>query len=103
MTGGYKVDTASGNFTNKDALTAIDVPALMQWVVNSSPGDTAARRIRQIHNPIFRVTGGAMKLGAGGVTMLIFGAISSALMSVRPTARTPNRYTDFASPMTAST
>jgi hypothetical protein len=73
MTGGYGVDTASGNFTTKDALTAIDVPALMQWVVNASPGDTAAQHIRQIHDPIFQVTGGAMKLGAGGVTMLIFG------------------------------
>jgi hypothetical protein len=73
MTGGYGVDTASGNFTTKDALTAIDVPALMQWVVNASPGDTAAQHIRQIHDPVFQVTGGAMKLGAGGVTMLIFG------------------------------
>ncbi|HVS57881.1 MAG TPA: hypothetical protein VHJ55_16735 [Casimicrobiaceae bacterium] len=73
MTGGYGVDTATGDFSAKDALTAIDVPSLMQWVVNASPGDTAAQHIRQIHDPIFQVTGGEMKLGAGGVTMLMFG------------------------------
>src|SRR6476469_5463501 len=73
MTGGYGVDTASGNFTTKDALTAIDIPALMHWVVNASPGEKAAQHIRQIHDPLFQVTGGAMKLGAGGVTLLMFG------------------------------
>jgi hypothetical protein len=73
MTGGYGVDTATGDFSTKDALTAIDVAALMQWVVNPPPGDTAARHIRQIRDPIFQVTGGQLKLGAGGVTMLVFG------------------------------
>ena len=73
MTGGYGVDTASGDFTTKDALTAIDVPALMQWVVDAAPGDTAARHIRQIHDPVFQVTGGEMRLGAGGITLLMLG------------------------------
>jgi hypothetical protein len=73
MTGGYGVDTATGNFSTKDALSAIDVPSLIQWVVNASPGDTAAQHIRQIRDPIFQVTGGEMNLGAGGVTMLMFG------------------------------
>jgi hypothetical protein len=73
VTGGYGVDTATGNFSTKDALSAIDVPSLIQWVFNASPGDTAAQHIRQIRDPIFLVTGGEMKLGAGGVTMLMFG------------------------------
>lgn len=73
MTGGYGVDTASGTFSTKDALTAIDVPGLMNWVVSAPFGDTAAQHIRQIHAPIFQVTGGEMQLGAGGVTMLMLG------------------------------
>jgi hypothetical protein len=73
MTGGYGVDTSTGNFSTKDALTAIDVPGLMQWVDNTSPGDTAAQHIRQIHDPVFQVTGGQMRLGTGGVTMLMLG------------------------------
>jgi len=73
MAGGYGIDTATGTFTTKDALTAIDVPGLMKWVVNPSLGDTAARHIRQIHDPVFQVTGGAMKRGADGVTLLMLG------------------------------
>ncbi|MEP7063286.1 MAG: hypothetical protein ABI881_12900 [Betaproteobacteria bacterium] len=73
ISGGYGIDTAAATFSTKDALTAIDVPALMQWVVNPPPGDTAAQHIRQIHDPIFQVTGGQMRLGANGVTLLMFG------------------------------
>jgi len=73
ITGGYGVDTASGDFSTKDALTAIDVPALIQWVVDALPGDTAAQHIRQVHDPVFQVTGGEMRLGAGGVTLLMLG------------------------------
>ena len=73
MTGGYGVDTATGTFTTKDALTAIDVPGLMQWVAAGTPAETAAQHIRQIHDPVFQVTGGVMTPGAGGVTLLIFG------------------------------
>src|SRR5664279_1881375 len=34
MTGGYGVDTGTGDFSTKDALTAIDIPGLIQWVVD---------------------------------------------------------------------
>ena len=73
VSGGYGIDTASGDFTTKDALSAIDVPGLMQWVVNAAPGETAAQHIRQTHDAALQVTGGDMELGANGVTLLIFG------------------------------
>lgn len=73
LAGGYGVDTALSTFSTKDALSAIDVPGLMRWVVDALPGDTAAQHIRQIHDPIFQVTGGAMVQGASGVTLLMLG------------------------------
>ena len=60
MTGGYGVDTATGLFSTKDALTAIYVPGLMHWVEEVVANETAAQYIRQIFDPIFQVTGGYM-------------------------------------------
>lgn len=73
ITGGYGVDTATGLFSTKDVLTAIDVPGLMHWVLNASPGETAAQYIRQISNPIFQVTGGYMTRVKKNHYFLIFG------------------------------
>ena len=68
MTGGCGVDTATGQFSTSDALTAIDVPGLMRWVTSPSPGETAAQHIRQIFDPILRVTGGYMTRNRQGMT-----------------------------------
>ena len=73
MTGGYGVDTATGQFSTSDARSAIDVPGLMRWVTSPSPGETAAQHIRQIFDPILRVTGGYMTRNRQGMTLLIFG------------------------------
>lgn len=73
MTGGYGVDTATGLFSTKDVLTAIDVPGLMRWVSKKSKGDTAVQHIRQISNPIFQVTGGYMDQIGNHPTLLVFG------------------------------
>lgn len=73
MTGGYGVDTATGNFSTKDKLTAINIPGLIRWVTNPFPGETAAEHIRQITHPIFQVTGGYMTPGEDDLTLLIFG------------------------------
>jgi hypothetical protein len=59
--GGYGVDSATGQSTTFDTLTQIDVQGLMKAVINGGP---IAPRIRQVHDPLFRVTGGG--LGAIG-------------------------------------
>ncbi|MEZ6118291.1 MAG: hypothetical protein R3C28_17215 [Pirellulaceae bacterium] len=69
LSGGYGFRT-DDEFTTFDALTAIDVPGLMDWVINGN--DVAANHIRQIHDPLFTVTGGAM-LEMDGRTQLVFG------------------------------
>ena len=73
MTGGYGVDTATGQFSTKDALTAIYVPGLMHWVEEVVANETAAQYIRQIFDPIFQVTGGYMTQAPRNLTLLIFG------------------------------
>lgn len=73
ITGGYGVDTATGEFSTKDTLTAIDVPGLIHWVTHPECGDYAARYIRQISNPVFKVTGGYMYQVGKNPTLLIFG------------------------------
>lgn len=72
MTGGYGFDGASNDFITFPVLTAINIPKLMHWVVDSVPNETAAPSFRQISNPIVQVTGGAMFLSEG-VTLLIMG------------------------------
>ncbi len=73
MSGGYGIDTASGTFSTKPVLTAINLPGIIQWV--TQPGNrnnSVAKNIRQINNPTFQISGGKMaKLG--NMTQLIFG------------------------------
>jgi len=73
MTGGYGVDSTSGNFSTKDTLTAIDIPGLIDWTINSQCSTSACRYIRQISNPAFQVTGGEMFQHGQCPTLLIFG------------------------------
>lgn len=73
MTGGYGYVSSNGNFTTKDALTAIDIPGLMNWVNNTSTNETAAQHIRQISDPAFQVTGGYMNQIGNNPTLLVFG------------------------------
>lgn len=73
ITGGYGVDTATGEFSTKDTLTAIDIPSLIYWVTHSQGHTTVADCIRQICNPVFQVTGGYMSQYGDEPTLLIFG------------------------------
>lgn len=73
MTGGYGVNSATGQFSTKDVLTAIDIPGLIAWVAHSPYHKTAAKHIRQISNPVFQVTGGYMKQFNKHPTLLVFG------------------------------
>ncbi len=70
MVGGYGFDRETSGFITYDALTAVDLAGIINWV--QSGQGTAAQHIRQIHDPLFRVTGGAM-LRASRTTHLVFG------------------------------
>ncbi len=69
MSGGYGA-RAGGGFTTFSELTALDLPGLMDWTIHGvgQVGD----HIRQLDNPLFRVTGGAMHELEGRV-QLVFG------------------------------
>lgn len=73
MTGGYGVDTESGQFDTKSALTAVDIRGLIHWVTHPSHHETAAQHIRHIFDPIFQVTGGYMTRIDNHSTLLVFG------------------------------
>ena len=73
MSGGYGVDESGTNFTTKDALTAIDVPGLMHWVVSPTNAETAAQYVHQIFDPIFQITGGVMVESSHNHALLVFG------------------------------
>lgn len=73
MSGGYGVDTATGTFGTKLALTAIYLPGIVDWVTQPASKDNSViKNIKQVYHPTFQVTGGSMyKLG--NVTQLVFG------------------------------
>lgn len=72
MTGGYGVSSVGDifNFETFDRLTAVDLPGLSDWVINGT--GTASDHVRQISDPMFKVTGGAM-YELGGQMQLVFG------------------------------
>jgi hypothetical protein len=69
MTGGYGVDEL-GNYVTFDTLSAINLPGLGNWV--TSDAGNAADHIRQVRDPLVKVTGGAM-VEIDGRTHLVFG------------------------------
>jgi hypothetical protein len=73
ITGGYGIDTTTGQFSTKTSLSAINVSGLMHWVREGTPGETAVQYIRQIFHPEFQVTGGVMTQISNNYTLLIFG------------------------------
>lgn len=81
ITGGYGVDTSSGNFSTKDTLSAVDVPGLIHWVKHPECHSRASQYIRQISNPVFQVTGGQMYQFGKSPTLLIFGQNYNGFMN----------------------
>jgi hypothetical protein len=73
LSGGYGIDSATSNFTTKAALTAIDVPGLIHWVISSTNGETAAQYIRQTFDSMFQITGGVMVKASPHHALLVFG------------------------------
>jgi hypothetical protein len=69
MTGGYGV-FEDENFGTFDTLSAINLPGISEWVKTGA--GSAAQHIRQIHNPVAQITGGAM-YALNGRTHLVFG------------------------------
>jgi hypothetical protein len=67
--GGYGANATTG-FSTHNALSAIDLPGIMDWVTTGN--GSAASHIRMARDDMFRVTGGAM-YDMGGRTHLVFG------------------------------
>ncbi len=75
ITGGYGVDTATGLFSTKSTLTAIDIPEFIDWVIQPTHHNSpAVKHIRQTSDPFVQVTGGYMDaVNSKLSTLLIFG------------------------------
>ncbi len=73
MTGGYGINTATGQFDTKPVLTAINLPGIFKWVTEpNNKNHSVIKNIRQLYHPTFQITGGRMyKLGR--VMQLVFG------------------------------
>jgi len=72
ITGGYGIDTETGQMGTKAFLTAIDVPGLVDWVISAQT--FASTYIRQTSHPLLQVTGGYMNsIGPHHPILLIFG------------------------------
>jgi hypothetical protein len=73
LAGGYGIDTGSDTYGTKPTLTAINLPGIVQWVMQpGNKSNTVAKNIRQVNNPIFQIEGGRM-FKLGNVSQLIFG------------------------------
>ena len=73
MSGGYGIDSNTRQFETKPVLTAINLPGIIEWVTNPGNGNQSViKNIRQIYNPVFQITGGAM-FKSGNLIQLIFG------------------------------
>lgn len=69
MVGGYGANATSG-FSTHNALSAIDLPGIVDWVTTGN--GTASNHIRMVRDDMFRVTGGAM-YEMNGRSHLVFG------------------------------
>jgi hypothetical protein len=58
VTGGYGIPGSGAGFATFDTLSAIDLDGIVDWVVSAQ--GQAVDHIRQISDPLFKVTGGAM-------------------------------------------
>lgn len=74
VTGGYGVDSATGQMNTKPHISAIDVPGIIHWVTHPTSKGSAASHIRQTSHPLLQVTGGYMGfINPHLETLLIFG------------------------------
>lgn len=71
LIGGYGIDTATRKMGTKPSLTAIDVPALINWVKRKKCPQSAAECMRFTTDPILQLTGGEMVQGDTPHTFLL--------------------------------
>ncbi len=71
IVGGYGVDSATGALGTKAALTAIDVPKMIDWVKKKPHSGSASECCRFAFDPILQVTGGKMLKGDKPGTYLL--------------------------------
>ncbi len=69
MAGGYGANATSG-FSTHNALSAIDLPGMIDWVTTGN--GMASSHVRMVRDELFRVTGGAMH-EMNGRAHLVFG------------------------------
>ena len=53
LSGGYGINSTTGDFETKSFLTAIDISLMIEWVVNPKKVQTAASAIRQVNHPSY--------------------------------------------------
>lgn len=70
VAGGYGVRSSGSGFQTFNALTAIDLPGIVDWVMTGN--GHATDHMRQTHDASLQVTGGAMD-SLGGHMRLVFG------------------------------
>jgi hypothetical protein len=70
VAGGYGVNASGSGFSTKNAITAIDLPGIVDWVMTGN--GHATDHMRQAHDASVQVTGGAM-YPLGGHMRLVFG------------------------------
>lgn len=74
IVGGYGIDSATGQMTTKSALSVINVPGLINWVMKPGKNTVAAKYIRQTSHPLLQVAGGALwRADAHQPFLLVFG------------------------------
>ena len=95
ITGGYGVDTSTGQFSTKGTLTAINVAGLISWVTHPTSTARASEYIRQISHPLFQVTGGHMSQVGDNPTLLMFGQNFSGFYTPGTTGTYTNQVRRF--------
>lgn len=75
ISGGYGFRHSIQDFTTFNTLSAINIPNLIKWVMSKECGHhMPCGTIRQIYDPVFKVTAGAMiQVNKKEPTLLIFG------------------------------
>lgn len=72
MAGGYGVNTLTGQFETKAFFTAINLPGIVNWVMQPNSASSVKANIKQVYNPVFQITGGEM-FQTGETISLMFG------------------------------
>lgn len=74
ITGGYGINTATGQMETKSTLSELDIPGVINWVVNPNRKGSVASNLRQTSHPILQVTGGEMGQASPHLpVLLVFG------------------------------